>query len=471
MESTVDHRGQLVDLTSEVRDLKPGASCTPERHFGLRSSSLFAALALAIAIVCSGSMVYYHLGLFIPRMLEARAANGFSRGYVWGNDFHPVWLTARQALLTHADPYSPEMTRNLQAGVFGRPLDAHNPHDPPVAYREFAYPAFTDLVMWPAALLPFPQLRILLAALLPLVTITTLGFWIRALHWPLRTAWCLFLVLLALSSYQILEALFAEQLGLFVAVFLAAAALSIREERFLLAGTLAALTLMKPETSSLAIFYLLIWSFSDRRRARFWQGFAIVSLSLLAGSLWAWPHWISEWVHIVLGYTRYAQPPLIHVLMGTSIPAFVGKAVIACFIGVAMVLAWRNRQANLDSRAFWFSLSLILAITCVAVLPGQAIYDHTILFPGIFLIFLHRRGLIDAGWLPRVLLYLGALLIFWPWITAPAVLVLHRWLPASIFYSPAVLGLPLRSATPLPFAVLALLWWAWRVSSRSAEIA
>lgn len=428
-------------------------------------------LALVLAVCGSASMVYYHLGVFIPRMLSSRAETGLGRGYSWGDDFHPVWLTAREAIVAHRDPYSPEMTRQLQIGVFGRPLSTRNPHDPPAEYRQYAYPAFTNVVMWPAALLPFPQLRILLAVLLPLITITTLGLWVRSLRWHLETVWFLFLVLLALTSYQMLEAFFAEQLGLFVAVFLAAAALSIRQERFLLAGVLTSLTLMKPETSSLAIFCLLLWSFSDRRRARFWQGFAVVTLALIASTLWAWPHWISEWIHIVLGYTSYAMPPLIQVLLGKSVPAFIGKAIVACCIGVAVVLAWRNRTASQNSVQFWFTLTLVLAITCVAVLPGQAIYDHTILFPGIFLIVLHRRELIAAGWIPRVLFYAGALLLIWPWITAPVVLALRPWLPSSHFYSPALFALPIRSAAPLPFAVLALLCWTWRVTRLRPEAA
>lgn len=434
----------------------------PEPRTG--SNSRIALLALSLAICGSASMVYYHLGVFIPRMLASRAATGLGRGYSWGDDFHPVWFTAREAIVAHRDPYSPEMTRQLQIGVFGRPLNPHNPQDPPAEYRQYAYPAFTNVVMWPAALLPFTQLRTLLAVLLPLVTITTLGCWVRALRWHLETVWFLFLVLLALTSYQMLEALFAEQLGLFVAVFLAAAALSIRQGRFLLAGALTSLTLMKPETSSLAIFYLLLWSLSDRRRARFWQGFAVVSMALIASTLWAWPHWISEWIHIVLGYTSYAMPPLIQVLLGKSVPAYVGKAIAVCCIGAAVVLAWRNRNASQNSPEFWFTLSLALTITCVAVLPGQAIYDHTILFPGIFLVVRCRRELMAAGWIPRGLLCAGALLLLWPWITAPVVLALHPWVPVSHFYSAALFALPIRSAVPLPFAVLALLWWTWRVT-------
>ena len=437
-----------------------------QQHSENRSNRLLALLALILSTVGASSMAYYHLGLFIPRMLVARAAGGLGNGYSWGDDFHPVWLTAREAITEHRDPYSPEITRQLQIGVFGRPLDARNPQDPPVEYRQFAYPAFTDLVMWPGALLPFPQLRIMLALLLPLLIITTLGFWTRALGWQLETLWFAVLVLLALTTYEVLEALFAEQLGLFVAVFLAGAAVAIREERLLLAGSLTALTLMKPETSGLAILYLLLWSVSDRRRSRFWQGFLIVSLALVGGSVLAWPHWIAEWIHIVLGYTRYAQPPLIQVLLGKSVPPYFGRTIIVGLIGAGLVLAWRNRAEGAQSWSFWFTLCLLLAITSIAILPGQAIYDHIILIPGIFLVVLHRRRLIAAGPLPRAMLFAGAIVLFWPWIAASLLLILRNRLPDSVFYSPALFTLPIRTAVSLPFAVLALLWWTWRVTPR-----
>ncbi len=434
-----------------------------------RSNSRIALLALALAICGSASMCYYHLGLFIPRMLESRAASGLGRGYAWGDDFHPVWLTARQAIISHRDPYSPASTRDLQIGVFGRPLDSRNPHDPPPGYREFAYPAYVDLVMWPVALLPFPQLRALLAALLPLLLVIVLGLWLRALDWKLGTVWFLVLVLLTLSSYQMLEALFAEQLGVFSALFLAGAAFAIRKQQLLLAGSLASLTLIKPETSSLAIFFLLLWSVSDRRRARFWQGFAIVSLALMGGSLWVWPHWISEWIHIVLGYTRYAMPPLIQVLLGKSVPDNVGKAICGCFVVAGLWLAWRNRGAIPDSPTFWFTLSLVLTITSLAVLPGQAIYDHTILLPAILLIVRGRRTLMEAGWLRRAMLVTGAGILFWPWIAALVLLTVRPFLAANTFYSTPVFALPIRTAAVLPFAVAALLWLSWRLSSGHPE--
>src|SRR5580698_9437082 len=99
-----------------------------------RSSSRVAAIALTLALLGSASILYYHLGLFLPRTLEPRAALGLGNGYAFGDDFYPVWLTTRQWRAEHRDPYSPEMTREIQTGLFGRPLDPRNPTDPPVDY-------------------------------------------------------------------------------------------------------------------------------------------------------------------------------------------------------------------------------------------------------------------------------------------------------------------------------------------------
>jgi len=102
--------------------------------------------------VCATSRIVHALlppGPVPTRVLEIRAAKGLGNGYSFGDDFYPIWLTSREALGWHRDPYSVEMTREIQTGLFGRPLDAHIPTDPPTDYRTFAYPAFTNLIFWP----------------------------------------------------------------------------------------------------------------------------------------------------------------------------------------------------------------------------------------------------------------------------------------------------------------------------------
>ncbi len=51
------------------------------------------------------------------------------------------------------------MTREIQVGLYGRPLDPNRPGDP-VDRRVFPYPAFTDLLFWPAAEFPFESMRV-----------------------------------------------------------------------------------------------------------------------------------------------------------------------------------------------------------------------------------------------------------------------------------------------------------------------
>lgn len=436
----------------------------PASAFETRAQSRFALLALALALLGSASMLYYHLGLFIPRSLEFRASLGLGNGYAFGDDFYPVWLTAREWRAEHRDPYSPEMTRQIQTGLFGRPLDARNPTDPPANYREFAYPAFTELILWPAAALDFPNLRLVLALLLPLITAASFWFWLRALHWPVRPIWIAILTALGLCNYQILEALFAEQPGLIVGFLLGGSAFALRLNKTSLAGFLMALTLIKPQMTVLAILFLLLWSFSDRRHAGFGISFLSTTLFLVSVSLWIWPHWIGQWLKVVLGYHRYSTSPLVALLPGATLGPSVGLAAIVVLLGVSAAWAWRGRLANADSPSFWLTLSWLLAITSVTLLHGQAIYDHVILLPGVFLLLRYWRELRAAGLVPRTLLAIGALILFWPWAAAFGLIVMRPWLTPGVFESPAVFALPIRTAASLPFAVLALLAYAKKIN-------
>jgi Glycosyltransferase family 87 len=445
----------------------------PTSDSGNRSSVRFATFALCLALVGAASMLYYHLHLFIPNVLQVRAAKGLGNGYAFGDDFYPVWLAAHLSQLDHRNPYSPETTRQIQIGLFGRPFNPLKPTDPPVDYREFAYPAFTELLVWPVADVQFAQLRPILAVLLALVTTASLWLWMLALQWRVHPLWFAVIVVLALCNYQVLEALFAEQPGLIVGFLLASAALALRRNRLLLAGVLMALTLIKPQMTLLAIGYLLLWSLFDRRRAKFSVGLLITLAFLVGSSLLLWPRWIEQWIKILFGYHRYATPPLITVLLGSWSP-YLGKALIIALWGVSCVLAWRNRRATPDSPDFWWTLSLLPAITSVTLLPGQAIYDHIILFPGIFLLLRYRRELRNAGRVPRTLLAIGAVVLFWPYAAAFALIVLRPLMSLNVFNSTAVFALPIRTTASLPFAVLALLAWMMRVrvnSPSASEVA
>jgi hypothetical protein len=412
-------------------------------------------------------MIYYHQDLFLPRAAAALTAEGLGNGYSFGNDFYQVWLTSQEWLRRGRDPYSPEMTREIQTGLYGRPLDPNRPTDP-VDRRVFPYPFYADLLLWPAAEFPFAPLRVPMVCLLALLTLASIPLWLRALDWRLSAKWVGVILLFTLSSYPALEALFAAQLGLFVAFLLAASMAAVQRSRFLLAGILMAISTIKPQVTALAILYLLIWSAHDWRvRGRFCIGFFATLTLLVAASLAAMPHWIQSWTHTVLAYRHYTRPPLVTQILTSLVGARLagpGTLVLtAASIVVAITLAWRNRAAAYGSFAFWMTLSLLFSITTITILPGQAIYDHLILIPGILLLVRHRGRLGEAGPVPRMLLAIGALVLFWPWIAAFALILLRLVLPPAQFNSTAILALPLRTAASLPFVLLALLAWTLRV--------
>jgi lysylphosphatidylglycerol synthetase-like protein (DUF2156 family) len=133
-----------------------------------------------------------------------------------------------------------------------------------------------------------------------------------------------------------------------------------------------------------------------------------------------------------------------------------GPFLIATFLVSAIVLAWRMRQALPGSMKFGLTVSLLLAITTITILPGHAVYDHVVLLPGIILIALSWRSFAASSWVFRVVLALTALALFWQWICAPLVIAVRPFVSDQFFVA-YVLTIPLRTAASIPFGVLALL--------------
>ena len=339
---------------------------------------------LLLSVLCAAGMLYYHLGLFVPRAMEVRAAQGFGGGHSFGADFYPIWLTSRRGLLLRRDPYSAEMTRRIQIGLFGRTLDSGNPGAPaapaPEDYRAFAYPAFVDLLFWPLALLPFSSVRIGLAVILPAATALNIVLWLRTFRLRVSRVALVSLMLLTLSSYAVLEGAFAEQVGLLVGFLLAASLSALVEGRLLFSGSLLALTLIKPQMTVLIVAYLLLVEFGQwRERWRFVGGFLFVTALLGVSSLLVWPHWIGEWLGVMFGYREYSTPPLVSYLLGNRIGSRLGPFLIGAIVVTAMALAWSMRRASATSTKFAVTISLLLAVTTITLLPGHAVYDHVVL--------------------------------------------------------------------------------------------
>jgi len=124
--------------------------------------------------------------------------------------------------------------------------------------------------------------RTVLALILAAVTALSIALWLRALQLRAGAVMLTALILLTLSSYAVLEGLFAEQLGLLVGFLLAASLAALVRERLFLSGSLLALALIKPQMILLVVIYLLLWTCVRWRiRWPFVAGFFSVSALLL----------------------------------------------------------------------------------------------------------------------------------------------------------------------------------------------
>src|SRR3989304_2572928 len=65
------------------------------------------------------------------------------------NDFYSRWEGARAFWLGGLNPYSDEVTRRIQIGIYGRP--ARGDEDP----GPFAYPFYAVFALWPLVGLPY----------------------------------------------------------------------------------------------------------------------------------------------------------------------------------------------------------------------------------------------------------------------------------------------------------------------------
>lgn len=440
-----------------------------ELNPGNRTGSV---VALCLAILGAAATLYYHQAIFVPQALSQRAATGLGNGYSFGNDFYQIWLTSREWKRHGHDPYGAETTREIQTGLYGRPLDPSIPTDP-LDQRRFPYPAFANTLFWPAAELPFPVARFVLLCCLTPLTVATVLLWLRVFRWPLSWHWKAVIVLLTLCSYPVLEALYAVQVGLIVSFLLAASMLALQRERFLFAGFLSALSTIKPQVILLVVLYALVWSLHNRgNRVRYCAGFFLTLGLLVAAALAVQPDWIQSWIRTLLAYHQYTPPSLVTEVLTSPLGRASGPATFLLVAGsmiFAIMLVWRNRATAATSFEFQLTVSILLAITTISLLSAQAVYDHLILLPGVILLLRHRREISSAGRVPHILLVLSAIVLFWPWAAAMMLIALRPLMPATYLFNSAVFALPIRTAASLPFAVLALLFYAMRITTAERQ--
>ena len=377
------------------------------------------------ALICAAGVWLYAERVLIPYQTRDAAAHGRPRGNL--SDLYPRWVGARGLLLHGRDPYSTDVTKEIQAGYYGRALNSGRAADPE-DQQGFAYPVYMALILAPTVNLPFEVVRTGAFWLFLILTAASVLLWLRILDWQCSPAGQSAAVLLTLGALPVVQGLKLEQISLLVAAMTALAVFLLQRGWAVAAGILLAFATIKPQLVILLLLWLATWTLADwRRRYRCALSFLVAMAALLIASEWYLPGWMMRFWQAAREYQRYTGA------MGVM-QKLVGKETgsIAAAVGFAAVLwvCWRERAAT-ESRRFGLVTSVVLAFT-VLLVPTFAAYNQVLLVPCVLLTLKEWGGLWRCGPGVRLLVVLTAALVCWPWSSSVVLAAISFLLPPEV---------------------------------------
>jgi len=406
-------------------------------------------VALFFALLLALSMWFYMQHVLIAHQLAEAVQRGTPRGNL--SDLYPRWLGARELLLHHRDPYSIEVTREIQDGYYSRPLDPRRPNDPR-DQQGFAYPVYVVFLLAPVVDLPFAAVQTGFRWFLAFLTIASVLLWLRALRWRPSFAAVAIIVVLALGSFPVLQGIKLQQLTLLVAGLIAGSILLIGENDLFPAGLLLALATIKPQLVLPLAAWLVLWSLGDfHRRQRLIWGFVSTLAILFAASEYVLPGWPGRFKDAVIAYRQYTEGA--ESILDVLVTPFWGKVLAALMLLALAVLGWRLRRTVPGSAAFNAMAALILSVT-VVIVPKTAPYNQVLLIPAILFLLQHWSVFWSTHW-RRAITLISAFPVVWPWIAAIVLTLVSFFLPPDSVQQ--AWALPLYSSLVIPPAVTILM--------------
>lgn len=406
--------------------------------------------AVLAAGLMAASMWIWVQRIAIPHQQSESIAKGIPRGNL--SDLYPRWLGTRELLLHGRDPYASDITQEIQAGYYGRPIDPERPNDPK-DQQAFAYPLYIVFVLAPTIGLPFPVVQKIFVGALVWLTAVSVPLWLRALGWRISLAWQLVWIVLVISCFPAIQGFKLQQLTLLIAALLAAAMYSIVRQRLVLAGALLALSGIKPQLVALVIAALCIWVVANwRERQQLFWSFAAVMSILVLGAEFLLPGWVREFRSAVAAYYQYTGGG--QSVLNVSLTPFWGKAASVILVCMLFALLWKVRHAAADTAEFRWAFSLVLATTLLIV-PMYAPYNQLLLVPGLLWIAHEIQALWKRNLVSRALITLTVLAVFWQWVAAGGLAGALLFLPGSAVEK--AWAVPLYTTLAIPVTTVATL--------------
>lgn len=364
-----------------------------------------------IAVLLAASVWIYFAAILVPFQKREALAHDHPRGNL--SDLYPRWLGARELLLRGRDPYSPEITREIQQGYYGRVLDPSRPGDPK-DQAAFAYPVYVVFLIAPTVRMSFAHVELFFANLLWIVTAISVLLWMRVLHWKLPIAPKITIVVLTLGSIYVIQGIKLQQLSLVVAFLLAGCFAAAASGYLAFAGALLALATIKPQLALLPVIWLLSWSLAHwRARWHLLAAFSLVMLAQLAGAEAMLPGWMGSFIVAMQNYHSYTNNQSLLQILSSPVMGYAIALLLLLFT------AWLLRERlQVSSASVEFGVCAALVLTLVVLtVPMFALYNQVLLLSALLVIARDWERLRErrAG---RLLTGMTAILVVWPWLAS-----------------------------------------------------
>jgi hypothetical protein len=404
-------------------------------------------LALAASVMICAGVWYWAQAVLVPsntaKVLAAHRPIGNN------SDLYPRWLGARELLLHGRDPYSSQITREIQTGFYGRPLDPANPSDP-TAQESFVYPLYVVFLLAPTVTLPFPVVAELFRWIFLLSIALSVPLWMYVVgmraRWPIVVSG----ILLAVGSYPAVEEYSQQNLTALVVLFLAVAVAATVRNKLVGSGFFLALATTKPDITIPVVLWLLLWAAVKRERWRLISAFSGSMAILFASAQAISPGWVWRFLSAIHDYPRYGADPTVLRVLFPRVLADLLWVLLAAFV---VVVCWRSRKAEASSGAFGRTLGLVTAATLVLI-PKLAAYNQLLLIPAL-LVLLRQRGQ-ASGILARAFTKGAFACQIWQWSAALALSIVSLLAAPQRLLSIAQLPMYTLLAVP-PLTLLGLL--------------
>jgi hypothetical protein len=361
-------------------------------------------------------------------------------------DLYPRWIGTRELLLYGKNPYSPEVSHEIQVGFYGHPIEQSldKPTSGIVDEQRFAYPVYVVFLLAPTIHTDFAHLQAWAPVVLAGAIALAVCLWVSVLRWRPPALESAALILLVLASPQVVQGLRLRQPGLFVAFLVALGCWCVSRRHYLAAGTVLALATIKPHMVLLVLVWLAVWCTGEwRKRWPLAAGFCgTLAILTVAGEALV-PGWPVYFLDGITAYRKYFPNSisLVRLFLGV----WIGGAVSIVVLALLMADGWRNRRVAEDSPEFVRTLTLFLIATCF-VLPIMTVSNQVLLLLPV-VTFIRDWSEITRFWRRVIVVFLA-----WPSVIQ-AVLLVH---PPRLDSTNQLPLLPSVLTLVLPFLVLIL---------------